>query len=161
MRPKRNESPKFNEEFRKSSKPSGLYKYDIEGEIGEDGSPLKDKFSEYRPVDRKANKYFTLDQEEEEGGRRREKVSVLAEFQKSRERDYGGSRFQERQLPVNNNNNNSRSRMENRERSGSRQGGRSGVKDTREFVRGLEEEEKMKRLDLDKIYRQAGLLRKK
>ncbi len=60
---------------------------------------------------------------------------------------------------------NSRSRAatgtENRERSASRNNGRSGVKDTKEFVRELEEEEKRKRLDLDKIYRQAGLYRKK
>ena len=48
-----------------------------------------------------------------------------------------------------------------RDRSATRGTGRSGVKDTREFVRELEEEEKRKRLDLDKIYRQAGLYRKK
>ena len=52
-------------------------------------------------------------------------------------------------------------KIEGRERSASRNNGRSGVKDTKEFVRELEEEEKRKRLDLDKIYRQAGLYRKK
>jgi hypothetical protein len=50
---------------------------------------------------------------------------------------------------------------ETRDRSGSKNNVRSGVKDTREFVRELEEEEKKKRLDLDKIYRQAGLYRRK
>jgi len=42
-----------------------LYKYDIDPEAIEDSSPIKDKFSEYRPVDKRSNKYFTLDKDEE------------------------------------------------------------------------------------------------
>ena len=57
---------------------------------------------------------------------------------------------------------NSKNRVDGRERSANnRTPIRSGAKDTREFVRELEEEEKRKRLDLDKIYRQAGLYRRK
>ena len=33
----------------------------MDPEIIEDSSPIKNRFGEYRPVDRKANKYFTLD----------------------------------------------------------------------------------------------------
>jgi hypothetical protein len=62
-RPKRTESPKFTEEYRARSPANPkLYKYDVEQDYIEDSSPIKDKFSEYKPVDHKANKYFTLDQ---------------------------------------------------------------------------------------------------
>lgn len=63
-RPKRSESPKFNDD-RTTPNRNALYKYEQEQEEIEDSSPIKDKFSEYRPVDKKTNKYFTLDQEEE------------------------------------------------------------------------------------------------
>jgi hypothetical protein len=65
-RPKRNDSPKFTEEYRPRSPLKGnLYKYEVEQDYIEDSSPIKNKFSEYKPVDHRANKYFTLDEEEE------------------------------------------------------------------------------------------------
>ncbi len=45
----------------------------MDPDIIDDSSPIKDKLSEYKPVDRKANKYFTLDQGEEEYDRKRQK----------------------------------------------------------------------------------------
>lgn len=62
-RPRRNDSPKFTEEYRPRSpiKPN-LYKYEMEQDYIEDSSPIKNKLNEYRPVDHKANKYFTLDE---------------------------------------------------------------------------------------------------
>jgi hypothetical protein len=68
-RPKRSESPKFNEERNRTA----MYKYEQEQDQIEDSSPIKDKFSEYRPVDKRNSKYFTLDQEEEEYDRRRQR----------------------------------------------------------------------------------------
>lgn len=159
----RHESPKFSED-RRAPTINALYKYEMDPEIIEDSSPIKDKFSEYKPVDRKANKYFTLDQEEEEYDRRKQKEKSLNKItnyrdSKNYDKEQQGttySRFNERS--------DSRGRVgvlaDKRDKSGAR-GGRSGVKDTKEFVRELEEEEKRKRLDLDKIYRQAGLYQKK
>ncbi len=45
----------------------------MDQDLIEDSSPIKDKFSEYKPVDHKANKYFTLDKEEEEYDRFRQR----------------------------------------------------------------------------------------
>lgn len=56
---------------------ANLYKYEVDPDIIEDSSPIKDKFSEYKPVDRRTNKYFTLDQEEEEYDRRKQKERSL------------------------------------------------------------------------------------
>ena len=124
------ESPKFTEDRRQSNS-SALYKYEVDQDIVEDSSPIKDKFSEYKPVDRKTNKYFTLDQEEEEYDRRKQKDRSLNKMGNYRDikNEPSNTRFTEQ--------GNSRGRVgvvESRDRSATR-GGRSGVKDTREFVR--------------------------
>ena len=97
---------------------------------------MKNKFGEYRPVDRKANKYFTLDEEEEEFDRRKQKERGINQQYQQYQNKYGNSggvgtivhsRFQERNEPSPH----SRGKVE-RDRSANRQtGGRSGVKDTR------------------------------
>ena len=121
-----------------------LHKYEQEEDYIEDSSPIKDKFSEYKPIDRRTNQYFTLDEREEEMDRKRSRDMA--------------THSPHRHQPLNNP---SRFGQEpqRRDRSNSRSNAR--VRDTREFVRELEEEEKRKRLDLDKIYRQAGLYRRR
>lgn len=145
-RPKRVESPKFTEDHRGRSplKPS-LHKYEVEQDYIEDSSPIKNKFTEYKPVDHRANKYFTLDQEEEDYDRRRQKEKSIGNttqnHRQPRQEDRGVGRFTNLEPRQEERESNSRTRMglvsENRERSGSKTNGRSGVKDTREFVREL------------------------
>jgi len=78
-RPKRSDSPKFTEEYRpRSPIKSNLYKYEVEQDYIEDSSPIKNKFSEYRPVDHKTNKYFTLDEEEEDYDRKRQREKSIS-----------------------------------------------------------------------------------
>lgn len=65
-----------NQLISKSPLQAKLYKYEIESDLIEDSSPIKDKVvNEYKPVDHRAMKYFTLDQEEEELQKRYEKKS--------------------------------------------------------------------------------------
>jgi hypothetical protein len=109
--PKRTDSPKFTEEYRpRSPLKANLYKYEVEQDYIEDPSPIKNKFSEYKPVDHRANKYFTLDEEEEEYDRKRQREKSITSStnnnpnyrqsrnndrsDKEREREkQGGSRF--------------------------------------------------------------------
>ncbi len=164
--PKRNESPKFTEEYRpRSPLKANMYKYEVEQDYIEDPSPIKNKFSEYKPVDHRANKYFTLDEEEEEYDRKRQREKSITSnpnnpnYRQSRnndrsdrEREKEGARERDKQAASRFNNppdprqdeykpdSNSRVRQavpppENRDRSSSKNNGRP--KDTRAFVREL------------------------
>jgi hypothetical protein len=144
-RPKRSESPKFSEDRGRSPNRVALYKYEQEPDDIEDSSPIKDKFSEYKPVDKRANKYFTLEAEEEEYDRRRQKEKSIGggtgnNYRLSRnhgdkEQITSNSRFNDRPEPQGNSRSRTGTVTEVRDRSASRGAGRSGVKDTREFVR--------------------------
>ena len=69
----------------------------MEEDVIEDSSPVRNKFSEYRPVDRKANKYFMLDQEEEDVDRRKHKERAMQV--PGRGIEPAQSRFNERKEP--------------------------------------------------------------
>ena len=120
-RPRR-ESPKFNHEVQSRARPSrqNLHKYEQEEDYIADSSPIKDKFSEYKPIDRRTNQYFTLDEQEEELDRRRQRDPRTAS--PHTRQPPGHSRF-------------TQPGPQGRDRSNSRTNPR--VRDTREFVREL------------------------
>lgn len=93
-RPKRIDSPKFTEEYKpRSPLKTNLYKYDVEQDYIEDSSPINNKFSEYKPVDQRTTKYFTLEDEEEHYDRNRQKDKSIPHQNYRLSRNQGEGRF--------------------------------------------------------------------